>query len=455
MNIRTKKGFTINLAGKATSQVGDCPLSETFAIKPADFVGMSRPKPVLKDGAIVKAGDVLFFDKKMPSVKYTAPVSGKLVEIKRGAKRKILEFKILADKNIEYRAFKTYTVSELANLAKADVLEPMLESGVWLNLIQRPYGVVANPEDSPKAIFISTFDSSPLAPNYDVTLKGQKKYIQAGIDVLKKVSNCPIHLTVDTNAEVSDLFNNLRDVENHQISGIHPAGNVGVQIHHIQAISKDVIYWTINPYGLAQIGKLFLEGKYDASKTIALTGSEVENPQYYKTYTGSCLNKFIQEKVTNKHVRVISGNVLVGESVGAEGYLGFYDQQCTVIPEGDKPRFFLTEGWLAPIFSRLSIHRAFGLFSFLNPKKEYRLDSSLNGEHRTFVITGLFESVVPMDILPMHLVKSILGEDYEGMEALGIYEVIEEDFALCEFVDVSKHPIQSMLRKGLDMVRLG
>jgi len=455
MNIRTKKGFTINLAGKASPQVGDCPLAETFAIKPADFAGMSRPKPVLKEGETVKAGDVLFFDKKMPSVKYTAPVSGELVEIKRGAKRKILEFKILADKNIEYREFKTYTVSELANLVKADVLEPMLESGVWLNLIQRPYGVVANPEDAPKAIFISAFDSSPLAPNYDVTLKGQKKYIQAGIDLLKKVSKCPIHLTVDANAEVSDLFNNLNGTQSHQIDGIHTAGNVGVQIHHIQAISKDIIYWTINPYGLAQIGKLFLTGKYDASKTIALTGSEVENPQYYKTYTGSCLNKFIQEKVTSKHIRVISGNVLVGESVGTEGYLGFYDQHCTVIPEGDRARFFLTDGWLAPIFSRLSIHRAFGLFSFLNPKKEYKLDSSLNGEHRTFVITGLFESVVPMDILPMHLVKSILGEDYEGMEALGIYEVIEEDFALCEFVDVSKHPIQSMLREGLDMMRLG
>lgn len=455
MNIRTKKGFNINLTGKAASQVGQCPLSETFAIKPSDFVGMSRPKPVLKAGETVKAGDVLFFDKQMPSVKYTAPVSGELVEIKRGAKRKILEFKILADKNVEYREFKAHTVSELAKLSKEDVLEPMLESGVWLNLIQRPYGVVANPEDSPKAIFVSTFDSSPLAPSCDITLKGQKKYIQAGIDILKKVVQVPIHLTVDANAEVSELFNNLRDVENHQINGIHPAGNVGVQIHHIQAISKDIIYWTINPYGLAQIGKLFLDGRYDASKIIALTGSEVDEPQYYKTYTGTCLNKLIQEKANAKHVRVISGNVLVGESVGTEGYLGFYDQQCTVIPEGDKPRFFLTEGWLAPIFSRLSFHRAFGLFSFLNPKKEYALDSSLNGEHRTFVITGVFESVVPMDVLPMHLIKSILGEDYEGMEALGIYEVIEEDFALCEFVDVSKHPIQSLLRKGLDMMRLG
>ena len=454
MNIRTKKGFTINLAGKAVSQVGDCTLSETFAIKPADFVGLSRPKSVPKAGETVKAGDVLFFDKKLPSVKYTAPVSGELIEIKRGAKRKILEYKILADKQIQHKEFKTYTVSELANLTKDDVLESMLESGVWVNLIQRPYGVVANPENSPKAIFISSFDSSPLAPNYDITLKGQKKYIQAGVDILKKVANCPVHLTVDTNAEVSDLFN-LNHVEKHQINGIHPAGNVGIQIHHIQPVSKDVIYWTINPYGLAQIGKLFLDGKYDASKIIALTGSEVEKPQYYRTYTGTCLTKLIQKNVTNNHVRVISGNVLVGESVGSEGYLGFYDNQCTVIPEGDKPRFFLTEGWLAPIVSRLSIHRAFGLLSFLNPKKEYALDSSLNGEHRTFVITGLFESVVPMDVLPMHLIKAILGEDYEGMESLGIYEVIEEDLALCEFVDVSKHPIQSMLRKGLDMMRLG
>ena len=454
MNIKTRKGFDINLVGKAALQLGNVEQSETFVIKPTDFVGMDRPKVVVREGDIVKAGTPLFFDKKSEKVLYTSPVSGEVVEVKRGDKRKLLEIKILADKQIEYENFTKYSVSDMTNLKGEDVKESLLKSGTWLNIIQRPYGIVANPDEDPRAIFISAFDSNPLAPDYDFLYKNDGQYFQAGIDALKKMVDVPVHLTTNGKAEVSTVFKNVRNVEQHTISGPHPAGNVGVQIHHIEPINRGEVVWTIHPYGVIQIGKLFLEGHYDASKKIALVGSEVTTPQYYETYIGTNVSKFLKNNLKQDHVRVISGNILTGTTIAKDNYVGFYDNVVTVLPEGDRPRFFLTDGWLAPT-SRLSFHRALGLLSFLNPKKERVIDTSLNGEERAFVETGVMEQVVPMDILPLQLVKSIMAQDFDGMESLGIYEVIEEDVALCEFVDVSKHRIQNIVRQGIQLLREG
>jgi Na+-transporting NADH:ubiquinone oxidoreductase subunit A len=454
MNIKTRKGFDINLVGKAALQVGTAEQSETFAIKPTEFVGMGRPKVVVREGDVVKAGTPLFFDKKLEKALYTSPVSGEVVEVKRGDKRKLLEIKILADKQIEYENFTKYSVSDMANLKGEDVKESLLKSGVWINIIQRPYGIVANPDETPRAIFISAFDSNPLAPDYDFLYKNEGQYFQAGIDALKKMVDVPIHLTTNGKAEVSTIFQNVRNVEQHTISGPHPAGNVGVQIHHIEPINRGEVVWTVSPYGIIQIGKLFLDGRYDASKKIAVVGSEVTTPQYYETYIGSNVSKFLKNNLKQDHVRVISGNILTGTAIEKDSYIGFYDNVVTVLPEGDRPRFFLSDGWLAPT-SRLSFHRALGLLSFLNPKKERVIDTSLNGEERAFVETGVMEQVVPMDILPLQLVKSIMAEDYDGMESLGIYEVIEEDVALCEFVDVSKHRIQNIVRQGIQLLREG
>ncbi len=452
--IKLKKGFDINLLGKAETKTGKLGLSKTFAIKPTDFIGMYRPKLLVQQGDVVKAGTPLFYDKKMAGVMYVSPVSGEIVEIKRGAKRKLLEVIILADSVIEYEPYNKYTVSELSGLKKEDILPVLLQSGIWPQIIQRPFGIVADPAIQPKSIFISTFDTHPLAPDYNYIFKGGEQAFQVGIDLLKKVAGCPIHLGVSANAEVSKVFS-PKNVEITKFSGKHPAGNVGVQIHHVSPLNKGETVWTLNPYGVIQIGKLFLEGKYDASKLIAVVGSEVSEPQYYQTYIGACIDKFVEGNLVSDHVRYISGNVLTGEKIESKGYLGFYDHQVTVLPEGDKPRFFLTEGWLAPVANRLSFHRALGLLSFLNPKKAYKLDTSLNGEERAFVMTGAFEQVVPMDILPMHLVKAIMAHDYDEMEALGIYEVVEEDLALCEFIAVSKQPIQQIIREGLDLMRAG
>lgn len=448
--IRLKKGFTINLAGKAASKVVEIEQPDTFVIKPTDFHGTYMPKPVVKEGDTVKAGSPLFHDKRHESIIYSAPVSGEVVEIKRGEKRKLLEIKILADKKVEYETFKKYTISEIANLSAAALKEQLLASGVWPNLIERPFGVVADPGVTPKAIHISAFDTHPLAPDYSVLYKGQDQYFQVGVDILKKFTSGNVHINTHATSEISSLFSQVKGAEVNKFSGPHPVGCVGVQIHHLDPINKGQIVWTIAPAGVIQIGKLFLNGIYDASKLVALTGSEVKNPQYYKTYTGASVKKFLQDNLKQDHVRVISGNPLTGTSVGKEGHIGFFDQQISVLPEGDYAEFV---GWITPGERKLSFHRAIGLFSFLSPGKERVVDTNTHGEPRAFVQSGIFEQVVPMDILPTHLLKSILAEDIDEMEALGIYEVIEEDLALCEFVDVSKHKVQEILREGLELVQ--
>ncbi|MCX7636871.1 MAG: Na(+)-translocating NADH-quinone reductase subunit A [Cyclobacteriaceae bacterium] len=447
--IRLKKGFDIHLAGKAEPRIASVDQPETFVIKPTDFHGIYMPKPVVKEGDVVKAGSVLFHDKRNEKIVFTAPVSGEIVEVKRGEKRKLLEIKILADKTVEHLNFSKYSVSDLANLTREKAIEQLLESGVWVNIVQRPFGIVADPNEKPKSIFISAFDSAPLAPDYNVLFKGQEQYFQAGIDVLKKLTSGPVHVNVHAEREISSVFSQAKGVELNKFSGPHPSGCVGVQIHHIDPINKGDVVWTIQPQGVIQIGKLFLNGIYDASRIIALAGSEVKQPQYYKTYTGASVKKFIANNIKSEHVRVISGNVLTGTNVGKEGHLGFFDHLITVIPEGDYYEFL---GWIKPSFKKLSLHRAFGLLSFLNPKKEYVVDSNTHGEPRAFVQTGVFEKVTPMDILPTYLLKAIIAEDFDEMEALGIYEVIEEDLALCEFVDVSKHNVQELVREGIELI---
>ncbi len=447
--IKLKKGFDINLAGKAEKKIAEIDQPETFALKPTDFLGMSRPKLKVQEGDNVNAGTPLLFDKVHPEVLYTAPVSGEIVEIKRGEKRKLLEIKILADKEVSYEEFKKHSVSDINSLSREDAQAQMMSSGVWPHIIQRPYGVVADPADTPKAIFISAFDSNPLAADISFLLEGQEQNFQTGVEILKKFSGGAVHINVNAKAEVSPVFS-LNGVNVNKFSGPHPAGNVGVQIHHLDPINKGEIVWTVNPVGVVQIGKLFLEGKYDASKIISVVGSEIQNPQYYKTYSGACINKFIANNLKQDHVRFISGNILTGEKVTNDGYLGFYHNQFTVIPEGDFEEPF---GWIAPSTKKLSFHKGFGLLSFLNPKREFVLDTNTHGESRAFVQTGEFERVLPMDILPTYLFKAIMAEDYDDMEALGLYEVIEEDVALCEFIDMSKHDLQSLVREGLDLLK--
>ncbi|MDH5602334.1 MAG: Na(+)-translocating NADH-quinone reductase subunit A [Cyclobacteriaceae bacterium] len=448
-SVTLKKGFNIKLSGKAVLKLADSPRAETFAVKISGFHGISRPKVLVQEGENVKAGTPVFIDKKNPDVLYTSPVSGEVVEIRRGEKRALKEVIILGDKKIEYEVFQKHSISEIINLSKEDVTRQLLSSGVWPVITQRPFGIIANPSETPKSIFISGFDSHPLAPDYDFIFKGDDKYFQTGIEILKKFTDGTIHLNIDGNSEVIQMFAHAKDVQINKFHGPHPSGNVGIQIHHLDPINKGEIVWTITPFGVIQMGKLFLEGIYDASKKVALVGPEVKNPQYYQTYTGSSIRTFVKDNVKTDNPRYISGNVLTGERVEEEGHMRYHDHMITVIEEGDKHKAF---GWVLPSINKPSFHRALGLLAFLFPKKEYNVDSNMNGEPRAFVQTGVFEKVLPMDILPTYLIKAILADDFDEIEALGIYELIEEDLALCEFVDVSKHEIQAILREGLDLI---
>ncbi|WP_200975889.1 Na(+)-translocating NADH-quinone reductase subunit A [Echinicola sp. 20G] len=446
--VKLKKGFDIKLVGKAEKQMEAFKPAQTFAIKPTDFVGMRRPKVLVKEGDTVKSGTPILFDKKLDKVLYAAPVSGEIVEIKRGEKRKLLEIRIMADAEVSYETFDKFSESDIKSLSKEQATEQILKGGAWPQIIQRPFGVVANPEDEPKAIFISGFDSHPLAPDYGMLLKGQEKFFQAGITVLKKLTSGTVHLNLDAESEVFPVYGGIQGAQVNKFSGPHPAGNVGVQIHHIDPINKGDLIWTVNPYGVAQIGKLFLEGILDASKLVAITGSEVNKAAYVKTYVGANVSTFVDGNLKSDHVRVISGNVLTGEKIASDGYVGYYHHQITVIPEGDYEEFL---GWIKPTTSKLSFSKALGIFSFMN-KGEFKVDTNAHGEERPFVVSGVFEKVLPMDILPTFLFKAIISEDFDEMEELGLFEIIEEDVALCEFVDPSKNDLQDIVRNGIELL---
>lgn len=443
--VKLKKGFDIKLVGKANQELADFAPAQTFAIKPTDFVGLQRPKVLVNEGDTVKAGTPIMFDKAMDQVVYASPVSGEVVEIKRGEKRKLLEIKILADQAISHEDLGK---ADVASLDRDALAAKIAGSGVWPNIIQRPYGIVANPADTPKAIFVSGFDTNPLAADYGFTLKGEEKYFQAGIDALAKLTSGKVHLNLDGASVPPAVFANVKNAEINKFSGPHPAGNVGIQIHHLDPINKGEIAWTVNPYGVVQIGKLLLEGIYDASKVIAITGSEVTKAAYVKTFSGACVSTFTKGNLNSGHVRVVSGNVLSGEKISLDGFIGFYHNQITVIPEGDYEEFL---GWLKPTTTKLSFSKALGIFSFLH-KGEFKVDTNTHGEERPFVVSGVFEKVLPMDILPTYLFKAIVSEDFDEMEELGLYEIIEEDVALCEFVDPSKNDLQELVRNGIELL---
>ena len=444
-HIKIKKGLNIHLQGEAEKQLADFSLPETFAIKPTDFIGVT-PKLLVKPGDEVEAGTPLFFDKHNEEIKFCSPVSGEVIEILRGDKRMILEIKILADKEIIYTPFEKLPIH---NQNREIIMKALLESGVWPFIRQRPYGIIANPKQIPKAIFISAFDTSPLAPDYDFIMQGHDHDFQTGIDALQKLTDGKIYLNLNGGKEQATIFTNAKNAEINYFSGPHPAGNAGVHIHHLNPVNKGETVWYINPQDVLIIGRLFNHGKLDATRIVALTGSQVKSPKYYKTVAGSAVSNLIEDGgLYEGENRIISGNVLSGRQIEQAGYLNFYDAQITVIPEGNKPEFM---GWLAPGLKKFSASRTF--FSWITPTKKYFIDTNLHGEERPFVVTGEYEKVFPMDIYPVQLLKAIMIEDIELMENLGIYEVVEEDFALCEFICTSKIPSQSIIRHGLELVR--
>ena len=441
-NIKIKRGMDIKLEGAPSLDVHQANSPATFAVKPTDFKGLV-PKMHVKQGDKVKAGDCLFADKKNDKICFTAPVSGEIAEVVRGDRRAILAVKILADSEIAYKSFNT---SGFVDKSRDEVVELLLASGLWPFIVQRPYGLLADPSIAPKAIHVSGFDSAPLAADLSISLKGQEANLKTGFEILKKLTEGKVHLNVHATKD-SSIYNSLEGVEKTIFSGPHPSGLVGVQINKIDPINKGDVVWTIKPQHVAFIGKFFETGNLDLEQTIVVVGSEIRKPAYYATRLGASVSELLMDNVSNDNVRVISGNVLTGTKIAQDGYLGYYDNQISVIPEGDH---FEMLGWLLPSYPRPTLSSTFPLFKFF--KKTFKVNTNPHGENRAYVVTGQYEKVMPMNIMPQQLIKSVMAKDLELMENLGIYEVIEEDMALCEFVCTSKIDVQRVLSEGLELM---
>ena len=443
-DIRIKKGMNINLVGEAEKTTTKAVLSNVYAIKLEDFHGIT-PKMLVKQGAEVKAGEALFYNKNIEDMLFVSPVSGELIEIERGARRRILTLKILADKEQQTLEHSKLDVASANSVA---IKAYLLKGGCWPFIKQRPYDVIANPDTNPKAIFITGYVTAPLAADLDYVLQGKEAELQAAVTALGKLSAGKVHVSVGKSS--NSPLASLTGVELHKVSGPHPAGLVGTQINKIDPISKGEMVWTITAQDLVIIGEYLLTGKFNAERTIALVGSSLKSPKYYTTKIGTEVSTCLYGSgVHSENIRVINGDVLTGSKSSPDGYLGYYNNTVTAIPEGDDYEFF---GWNKPIFNKISNTRAL-TFSWMMPKKKFDLTTNTNGEHRAFVLTGQYEQVFPLDIYPMQLLKACMYKDLDEMEQLGLYEVAPEDFSLTEFICVSKQPHQQIIREGLDLLQ--
>ncbi len=443
--IKIRKGNDIRLKGAAEKALEVPSKGQLFAIKPTDFYHLT-PKVIVREGDTVQAGDLLFHDKYNEAIRFNAPVSGTVKAVVRGEKRRVLAVEIAADVQTSYKDFGSYNPT---SGSRTDLMKRLFEGGMWPFIVQRPFNVIARPDQKPKAIFISGFDSSPLAPDADFVMEGLAEDFKAGIAAMKVLADGkPVHLG---HRKESTAFKAIDGLSLHEVSGPHPAGNVGVQIHHVSPLNKGEVVWTINPQDVANIGRFLRTGKFDIQRVVALTGSEVNRPRYFRVTIGAQMKTIVDGNINSGDVRIISGNVLTGDSSSPENYLGYYHHQVTVIPEGHAPKFLLTDGWLSPGLSKLSFSQAYP--GWLMPKsKTYEVDTNNNGEDRAFVVTGQYEQVFPFDIYPVQLVKAIMVNDIDLMEKLGIYEVAPEDFALCEFACTSKINVQHIVRQGIDVI---
>ena len=414
--IKLRKGLDINLKGKAAEEFMSVKEPGFYSLVPDDFTGIT-PKVVVKEQEYVMAGGPLFIDKNHPELKFVSPVSGVVTSVERGARRKVLNIVVEAAAEQDYEEFGKMDPSKMS---AQEVKDALLQAGMFAFIRQRPYDVIADPTVTPKAIFISAFDSNPLAPDFEFVLKGEEANFQTGLDALSRMAKT--YLSISVKQKAAALVQ-AKNVTLTAFDGPNPAGNVGVQINHISPIVKGETVWTIGAEAVIFIGRLMNTGRVDLTRTVAVTGSEVLKPAYCKLRTG--------------------------KKVAPNGFLGAFDSQLSVIPEGDEIHEML--GWIMPRFNQFSVNRSY--FSWLMGKKEYVIDARIKGGERHMIMSNEYDRVFPMDIYPEYLLKAIIAGDIDRMEALGIYEVAPEDFALCEFVCSSKVEVQRIVRAGLDMLR--
>ncbi|MBB4078866.1 Na+-transporting NADH:ubiquinone oxidoreductase subunit A [Lewinella aquimaris] len=433
------KGYDIPMDGEPQETIRDAKVTR-FAISPPDFFGLRPiPKLLVEEGDVVKAGDPVFFDKQLSRIKFAAPVSGEVISVTRGLKRSISEIVILADKEQESRSYEL----PAAGASREELVEFLLESGAWPCIRQRPYNLVANPDVVPRDIFVSTFDTSPVGPNLNLTVRGRMDVFQAGVNVLRRLTPGLVYLGLDGRGESDSPFAAVSGAEKRYFRGAHPAGNVGVQIHHIHpcGVGENTV-WTLGVEEVLLLGELFQHGRYDTTRLVAISGGSFSDPSYVRTRAGANIGELIAGQTLEPNSRIISGDVLSGIQKSEEGFLGFFDNQVTAIPEGNEAEVF---GWLLPLKPRASISPTIPVLS-----DNIHITTNSHGEKRAFVVNNDYEQVMPMDIYLTQLMKSIIVNDLESMEGLGIYELVPEDVALAEFACVSKQPLQQILRQGHD-----
>lgn len=485
--ITIRKGLDIPIGGAAELRLTDARSISTYAMKPTDFVGLT-PRLLVEEGDTVSVGDALFCDKNDERIRFTSPVSGKVKAIVRGEKRKLLEVVVEADFKSAGSIGSDYKSSPTPQQAKTsdEIKAAMLQCGLWTMLRQRPFGTVANPDDKPKAIFVSAFSSAPLAPDYDFIMQGREEALKKGLEALMQLTEGMVHVCFRPGQRIADVLGKGKHVGEgehigsplrvvpHFIKGPHPSGNIGTQIAHIDPINKGEVVWTMNLQDVAVLGELVSTGVYNPEKVIAVAGPNIKNPHYYRVKAGACMEEITKGQLLNsdypkietndaaKENRAISGDILSGTQIATDGFLGAYDDLVSILPEGDYYDFM---GWLMPGFRKYSFSRTF-LSGFM-PKntfkplgvnlprfeKLWKFDTNTHGDERPIVFTGNFERVFPFNIYPMQLIKACVIGDIELMENLGIYEVEPEDFALCEFIDTSKTDIQAIVREALEKLR--
>lgn len=440
---KIRKGLNIRVKGHSQNLIAGEIKSIVYAVRPDDFAGIT-PKINFKEGDTVKRGDILLFDKHNQMIKLASPIAGVLKTIVRGEKRKILEVLIEAGND----DFVTHNLEQTTLTDREKLLKLLSDSGLISFVKQRPYGVVANPEIVPRDIFISFFDSAPLAPDYDFMLGELSAEINKAISALSVITDGKVYCSLKPGSKLKDFIPVLNNVEINYFDGPHPAGLVGTHINKIKPINKGEIVWTIDAADLPIFGHLLINGDYKIERLISVCGSAVKSPVFYKVTAGADLSSLNSAYNLKNDIRIISGNVLTGTDISKSPYLGLKDKMISVIPEGNKFEMF---GWALPGVKKFSNSGSF--LSGLLPVGEFEIDTNFHGGLRSYVVTGEYEKVCPLDIFPQLLIKAILVSDIDKMEQLGIYEVIEEDFALCEFVCTSKIDVQDVLHSGIEMMR--
>ena len=441
-DISIKTGANLNLKGLASTELEVAKISLDYALNPDDFFGLI-PRMLVKEGDKVSLGQPIFHDKNNESIKIVSPVNGKILEIVRGAKRKILNVIIRkeGDTSINYK------IPNLSSISKDKIMELLVESGSLAYIKQRPYNIIAKPDRLPKSIFVSIHSTAPYAADYDFILKKRMDEFQNGVNVMSKLIGKPINLSISYNCE-SD-FSILNNVELYKIKGAHPSGNESFQINRIDPLNSGEIIWVIKPEDLANIGSFFITGIFNPRRTIAVSGECLRSPKYYDTIIGSSISSLIDSKELSsiEDYRFINGDPLSGSKVEYSDFLGYYNNALSVIKEGNHYRML---GWLPFIYNSVPSLSKTSLSWLLGGQK--KVNTNLNGEERAIVVTGEMEKYFPMDIFPMQLIKACMTRDIEKMESLGIYEVVPEDFGLVDFSCTSKIEAQEIVKNGIELM---